>query len=107
MKQRTAFPPNYIHSLDSTHMMLTACAAAKAGITFAGVHDSFWTHACDVDTLNVLLRDTFVEMHGQPLLQQLHEGFKRDYPNIQSFPDPPPTGALRLEDVRKSTYFFS
>lgn len=25
-KQRTAFPPNYVHSLDSTHMMYTALA---------------------------------------------------------------------------------
>ena len=24
MKQKNAFPPNFIHSLDSTHMMLTA-----------------------------------------------------------------------------------
>jgi len=30
-KQRTAFPPNYIHSLDSAHMMLTAIACSKAG----------------------------------------------------------------------------
>ena len=30
-KQRTAFPPNYIHSLDSAHMMLTACATDKEG----------------------------------------------------------------------------
>lgn len=25
-KQRTAFPPNFVHSIDSTHMMLTALA---------------------------------------------------------------------------------
>ena len=30
-KQRTAFPPNYVHSLDSTHMMLTANACRKNG----------------------------------------------------------------------------
>eukprot|EP00884_Botryococcus_braunii_P018634 jgi/Botrbrau1/5454/Bobra.27_1s0005.1 len=32
-RQRTAFPPNYIHSLDSSHMMMTAtrCQAAAAG----------------------------------------------------------------------------
>jgi hypothetical protein len=30
-KQRTAFPPNYVHSLDSAHMMLTAIACSKAG----------------------------------------------------------------------------
>jgi DNA-directed RNA polymerase len=39
-------------------MMLTARACAKEGITFAGVHDSFWTHAGTVDVMNRLLRDT-------------------------------------------------
>ena len=31
IKQRTAFPPNYVHSIDSTHMMMTAIACARAG----------------------------------------------------------------------------
>ena len=30
-KQRTAFPPNYIHSLDSSHMMMTATQCSRAG----------------------------------------------------------------------------
>ena len=30
-KQRTAFPPNYIHSLDSSHMMMTAIECSNAG----------------------------------------------------------------------------
>ena len=30
-RQRTAFPPNYIHSIDSSHMMLTAIACRAAG----------------------------------------------------------------------------
>lgn len=34
--QRTAFPPNYIHSLDSSHMMLTALECNKRGVAFAG-----------------------------------------------------------------------
>ena len=41
----SAFPPNFIHSVDSAHMMLTAIACNKAGLSFAGVHDSYWTHA--------------------------------------------------------------
>ena len=56
-KQRTAFPPNYIHSLDSAHMMLTARACHKEGISFAGVHDSYWTHAGTVDDMNRILRN--------------------------------------------------
>ena len=30
-RQRTAFPPNYIHSIDSSHMMLTAIACQQEG----------------------------------------------------------------------------
>jgi DNA-directed RNA polymerase len=30
-RQRSAFPPNYIHSIDSSHMMLTALACAREG----------------------------------------------------------------------------
>ena len=35
-RQKSAFPPNYVHSLDSTHMMLTATACRRAGVEFAG-----------------------------------------------------------------------
>jgi hypothetical protein len=62
-RQRSAFPPNFIHSIDSTHMMLTALACNAAGIEFAGVHDSFWTHPGSVHVMNRLLREKFVELH--------------------------------------------
>ncbi|VUZ38560.1 unnamed protein product [Hymenolepis diminuta] len=52
VKQRNAFPPNFIHSLDSCHMMLTALHCLREGIMFASVHDCFWTHAASVDALN-------------------------------------------------------
>ena len=52
VKQKGGFPPNFVHSLDSCHMMLTSLFCQKQGITFASVHDSFWTHAADVDVMN-------------------------------------------------------
>jgi DNA-directed RNA polymerase len=36
-RQKSAFPPNFVHSLDSTHMMMTALACQEAGLTFAGI----------------------------------------------------------------------
>ena len=49
-KQLQGFPPNFIHSLDASHMLLSALAVPrKVVLTFAAVHDSFWTHAGDVD----------------------------------------------------------
>ncbi len=44
MKQASAFPPNFIHSLDATHMMLSSIACKNNGLYFASVHDSYWTH---------------------------------------------------------------
>ncbi|VDL88603.1 unnamed protein product [Schistocephalus solidus] len=52
LKQKNAFPPNFIHSLDSCHMMLTALHCFREGILFASVHDCFWTHAASVDRMN-------------------------------------------------------
>ena len=31
VRQSSAFPPNYIHSIDSSHMMLTALACQRHG----------------------------------------------------------------------------
>lgn len=105
-RQRTAFPPNYIHSIDSSHMMLTAIACKRAGLDFAGVHDSFWTHAGTVDQMNAILRETFIELHSRPLLESLLEEFQAKHPDI-TFPPLPPRGDLTLDDIRGAKYFFS
>lgn len=105
-RQRTAFPPNYIHSIDSSHMMLTAIACKAAGLDFAGVHDSFWTHAGTVDQMNVILRDQFIDLHAQPLLEDLLQELNTQFPGV-NFPPLPPKGDLNLEDIHGATYFFS
>lgn len=106
MRQRTAFPPNFVHSIDSTHMMMTAVACAKAGITFAGVHDSFWTHASTTPIMNRLLREKFVELYSQPILEDLHASFLERYPDAK-IPPLPEKGDLDIREVLDSEYFFS
>lgn len=105
-KQRTAFPPNYVHSLDGTHMMMTAVACRDAGLQFAGVHDSFWTHACDVDKMNLILREKFVELYDMPILENLLESFQESYPAL-TFPALPDRGNFELDEVLESPYFFN
>ncbi|PWN26187.1 DNA/RNA polymerase [Jaminaea rosea] len=78
-KQASAFPPNFIHSLDATHMLLSALECQDAGLTFAAVHDSYWTHACDVETMSDIIRDTFVRLHTQDILPKLREEFLERY----------------------------
>lgn len=70
-KQATAFPPNFIHSLDATHMMLTALECRAQGLTFASVHDSYWTHPSDIDQMSSIIRETFIALHSSNVLKAL------------------------------------
>ncbi|KAL9262687.1 DNA-directed RNA polymerase 1B, mitochondrial-like protein [Drosera capensis] len=94
-RQRTAFPPNFVHSLDGTHMMKTTIACKKAGLSFAGVHDSYWTHACDIDEMNRILREKF-----------LLKSFQKSFPELK-FPPLPERGDFDLREVLQSPYFFN
>uniref|UniRef100_A0A2P2MCM3 DNA-directed RNA polymerase n=1 Tax=Rhizophora mucronata TaxID=61149 RepID=A0A2P2MCM3_RHIMU len=105
-RQKTAFPPNFVHSLDGCHMMMTAVACKKANMNFAGVHDSYWTHACDVDQMNHILREKFVELYEAPILENLLKAFQKSFPKLK-FPPIPERGDFDLRDVLKSTYFFN
>ena len=125
LKQKNAFPPNFVHSLDATHMMMTALKCKEANISFAGVHDSFWTHAGDVSQCRDILRNAFYELYKKPpagelhLLEKLLAEVKRDNPNLakmmtsihdessSSIDFVPMPGNLDLEGVKTSTYFFN
>ena len=79
VKQLQAFPPNFIHSLDATHMFLTALKCDEVGLTFTSIHDSFWTHAGDVNTMNRIIRDAFIRMHSEDIVGRLAAEFKARY----------------------------
>ena len=78
-KQLQAFPPNFIHSLDATHMLLSAKTCTENGMTFASIHDSFWTHACDVNKMSEVLREAFIRMHSEDIVGRLREEFDARY----------------------------
>ena len=78
-RQLQAFPPNFIHSLDATHMILTATKCDELGLTFSAVHDSFWTHACDVDTMNTVIREAFIKLHSEDIIGRLAAEFETRY----------------------------
>lgn len=72
----------------------------------AGVHDSYWTHAGDVEQMNVMLRENFVELYEQPILENLLKGFQEQFPGLE-FPDIPKRGDFDLKEVLKAPYFFN
>ncbi|XP_039271246.2 DNA-directed RNA polymerase, mitochondrial-like isoform X1 [Styela clava] len=120
-KQRNGFPPNFIHSLDSTHMMLTALYCYREGVTFASVHDCFWTHASSIETMSKICRKQFIALHSQPILHHLANHLRKHLPQnteestttpleaklLDLLDNVPQQGHFDLNDVQDSTFFFS
>jgi DNA-directed RNA polymerase, mitochondrial len=102
-KQLQAFPPNFIHSLDATHMLLSALHCDKLGLTFAAVHDSFWTHASDIGTMNGILRDAFIKIHSEDVIGRLAAEFEARYKGCVYLThlDPKSSVARRILQWRK------
>lgn len=105
-RQKLAFPPNFVHSLDASHLMLTAESLFKRDISFAAVHDSYWTHACNVDLMNSELREHFIKMYEEPILENLYNSCNKRLRGEVIIAPPPPRGKLDLRHVKESQYFF-
>lgn len=110
-KQAAGIAPNYIHSMDASHLVLTVNKCKKLGITnFSMIHDSFGCHACDLPTLNKVIRETFMEMYSTNQLQRFYEEVKAQLPNediANQIPEPPTMGSLDISLVKQSRYFFA
>lgn len=93
---------NFIHSLDASHLIMSCLASVDDGITdLHFIHDSYGTHACDIDRVGYLLRREFVLMHNANPLEKFIEGL-----GFEVAP-PPPQGKLNLDEVLLSKYFFA
>lgn len=112
-KQLTAIAPNLIHSLDATHLAMTALEMQSQGLSMMAVHDSYWTYACDLPDLSRVLREQFVALYSKydplwELKEQWEEAYFMDLRRHGiKLPDPPKRGELDLKVVLDSAYFFS
>jgi DNA-directed RNA polymerase len=101
-RHQTALAPNFVHSMDATHMRLVTAAAKREGITsLAMIHDDYGTHAANAGRLFRIIREQFFEMYSNhdPL-----RAFSVRYPTSGA---PPLPGTLDLGEVLESDYFFS
>lgn len=100
LQMQNAIAPNFVHALDASHLTFTAIKMCEEGLDMVGIHDSFGTHPCDLDTLHTHLRVAFVELYkGRNILGE----FLWD---VQSIGDPPMRGTLNLDEVLDSEFFF-
>ena len=94
--------PNYIHSLDASHMAKVIDAWDGE---FGAVHDSFSTHACDVDKLCLLTKRVFIDMYDY---DNYFDMIERSIINdVEVTVQQPTLGSLNIKEVIKSEYFFS
>jgi len=109
-RQALGISPNFIHSCDAAHLMLTVCTALENGIAdFAMIHDSYGTHAADTDVLAASLRAAFNEQYSREVLTDFRNELAAQLPAevAVELPELPPNGDLDLSLVEKSLYFFA
>lgn len=98
-RMQNAISPNFVHSLDATHLGMTALRMQDAGLDMACIHDSFGTHPSDVDTMHRCIREAFVHLYSRDLLGELVQQLGLDVPA-------PARGTLNIADVLDSEFFF-
>ena len=99
--------PNFIHSLDATHMLCTINAMWDSCIqNFSMIHDSYGCHACDVDIMHYHIRNEFVNMYS-------HHNPAEDLAQItarkanEEVIEMPTKGSFDINKVTQSLYFFA
>lgn len=105
--QAQGVAPNFIHSMDASHLQLTVCIAAELGIRhFAMIHDSYGSPVAQAKTMYKAVRQSFIEMYTE---QDVLENFKNDMELLSDskLPSIPAKGTLNLTDILDSRYIFS
>lgn len=104
--QRSGIAPNFIHSLDASHLQLTVKACHNQGIEhFAMVHDSYGTCLAHAPIMYRIVREEFVKMYeNNDILEDI-----RSHLQVlikKPLPPPPSKGTLNLQEILKSPYIF-
>ena len=107
-KMKSSAAPNFIHSMDASHLIKAVNAFKLAGInSIAVIHDSFGTYAAQTPILRKALVDSFVDMYLEHDVLTDFKEYNEGLICAEIDVDVPQTMGLDLEDVRKSLYAFA
>ena len=107
-KQAQGIAPNFIHSMDASHLQWSINRCLDKGIKhYSMIHDSYATCPAQADTLFHTVREAFVEMYTT---NDVLMNFKEDMQGLVApdvkIPDPPVKGTLDIKCVLESLYMF-
>lgn len=110
-KQKQGIAPNFVHSMDASHLMLTVCACVDKGVnSFAMIHDSYGVPAGYGSIMFKTVREVFVSTYTEnDVLQDLHDHICNllSPKMLKDLPEVPAKGDLDLECAKESMYAFS
>lgn len=96
-----AISPNFVHALDAAHLTFTARRMRQDGLAMVAIHDSFGTHAGDVDRMHECIREAFVELYTEhDPMQLLLTGIGQQDVSL------PTKGTLDLTEFLRSEFGF-
>lgn len=102
-KFQSGVSPNFIHSLDAAHM---SAVINNWNGNFGAVHDSFSTHAANVEELAALTRETFVDFYNVDNTYEVIADMILSSGAWMADIEYPEQGELDIEEVLDSQYFF-
>lgn len=107
-KQANGISPNWVHSMDASHMRATVRRCWREGLrSFSLIHDSYGTHAGNAWALSQFLRESFVEMYQEDVLGTFKSELEAQLPEGTELEPLPPKGDLELDRVLESDFFFA
>ena len=105
--QASGIAPNFIHSMDASHLQLTVCNSVDAGIHhFAMIHDSYGAPVAQAGLMFKVVRQSFIQMYTE---NDVLSNFEQDMEvyTDHKLPQQPSKGTLDLNQVLGSPYIFS
>jgi len=102
--------PNFIHSLDATHLRMSILRGLDIGITnYAMIHDSFGVHASEMPRfVEECIKPAFIEMYeAGDTLAKFRKELLVNMEDTSDIPELPAMGALDIHEVQRSEFFFS
>ena len=116
-KSMAAVSANFVHSMDSSHLLSTILKASRPDVDgnpgmrdFFVIHDSFGSVPCETPAMYRSVREAFVEMYQDrcvftDLLNEVQSQLKK--PDRICANDIPPKGDLCISEIRNAKYCFS
>lgn len=110
-KQKTTVAPNFVHSYDASHLMMTVLAAKEEDInSFLLIHDSFGCLPSDMQRFSQVVKEQFVNLyiHNDPFMSIYTYSMSHLSEKGKEKLTPPPTkGTLNINSILKSNFAFA